>query len=151
MRLENEPEAPPQSKPPETDKEKPVTAVPTRDTNPVWAHADPTAPPETPNETYDTADEAEAMPARPMTKGDPVWSKTQTPPVDESKPKTAVPMQKSAPDWAQTVPTQPGSEGTPSDPAPMTKPLRSTASDAAQHTWPPAEENETAPPAETDV
>ena len=91
------------------------------------------------------------MPARPMTKGDPVWSKTQTPPVDESKPATAVPMQKTSPEWAQTVPTQPGTEEAPLEPTPMTKPLKSVASDAAQHTWPPAEENTTAPPAETDV
>ena len=125
--------------------------MPTRDTTPVWAHTDSAEQPEVPNETYDTADEAEAMPARPMTKGDPIWSKTQTPTVDESKPKTAVPMQKTSPEWAQTVPTQPGAEEAPVEPTPMTKPLKAAASDAAQHTWPPAEENTTAPPAETDV
>src|SRR5258708_12458370 len=64
-------------------------------------------------------------------------------------------MQKTSPTWAQTVPTQPGTDpGTdpaPVEPTAMTKSLKSVASDAAQHTWPPAEENTTAPPAETDV
>jgi len=69
--LENEPEAPPKSSPPESAKEEPVPAVPTRDTTPVWAHTDPAAPPQVPNETFDTADEAQAMPARAMAKGVP--------------------------------------------------------------------------------
>jgi hypothetical protein len=88
------------STPPAPASTEPAAAVPTRETTPVWAHTVPVAPPENTADTHDLVDD-EALPALPMQKGDPDWSKTETSANGEVD-------KKATPEWAQTVPTEPG-------------------------------------------
>jgi hypothetical protein len=155
--LDSQPETPQKSTLPDSKApaEEPVPAVTTRETIPVWARTVPVVPEAEGADSMSTAGEGEPLPAKPMQKGDPDWTEAGSP-VDAAattEPSTAVPMQKPAPAWAQTVP-QPEGEG-PAAAAPttadMTETPRAVASDSVNKTWPPAEENSTAPPAETDI
>ena len=97
--METEPSASTGSTPPETASEEPVTAVPTSETTPVWAHTVPVEPAENSAGATVSTDDEEALPALPMQKGDPDWSKTQSSANGESAGTT--------PGWATTVPTAP--------------------------------------------
>ncbi len=150
--MESQPETPQESTPPgsKTAPDEPVPAVTTRETVPVWARTVPVVLPDAPD-SLSTAAEAEPLTAKPMQKGDPAWTQADSLATTEASP--AVPLPKEAPLWAQTVPhpTDPPAAEAESTTAAITETPKAVASDAAGKTWPPAEENATAPPAETDI
>ncbi len=149
------------STPPEAVSEEPVDAVPTSQTTPVWANTVPVEPAENADEATASAEVEDAMPALPMQKGDPDWSKAQSSPNGEGS--------RATPGWATTVPTSSGealaeteTESEPdAEPAatgdepeaesPLTEPHRAVAADALKSTWPPATDSAPAPPEETDI
>ena len=153
------------STPPEAASEEPVDAVPTSQTTPVWANTVPVEPAEDPDEAKAASEVEEAMPALPMQKGDPEWSKAQSSPNGEGSRVT--------PGWATTVPTSSGEAlaetetetETETEPdaepeatgdeteaeSPLTEPHRAVAADALKSTWPPATDSAPAPPEETDI
>jgi hypothetical protein len=115
----------------------------------------PVEPAENAAEATASPDVDEAMPALPMQKGDPDWSKGQSSPNGEASGAT--------PGWATTVPTSSGeplaepdaepaaSADEPELESPLTEPLRAVAADALKSTWPPATDSAPAPPEETDI
>ena len=76
--------------------------MPTSETTPVWANTVPVAPAEDSDEAAAMTDEEEALPALPMQKGDPDWSKPETSANGDAA--------ETGPQWAQTLPTSPGAE-----------------------------------------
>lgn len=114
--------------------------APTSEGTPVGTPTVPVTPAEDTGAT-ERGDVEDALPALPMQKGDPDWSKAEP---------VAKKGNGSTPEWAQTVPTNPGEELPSTDP-PITAPPKAVASNATKSTWPPAAEGAPAPPAETDI
>jgi len=101
--------------------------VATSETTPVWAHTVPVEPAENSSGVTDATGDDDAMPALPMQKGDPDWSKSQTSPNGDAAGTT--------PEWATAVPTAPD------EPIPDIQ--ASTATETAE---PPTIEASTEPP-----